>query len=281
MGRMILSICALVVALGLAGSAQPVQPQQQAPAANQPTKATEKTRQQRPPVLITLAEPEGERQSNQQQTDDDPGGSEPSPWYDLWAQGLMALWALGQLVLTGVGIHYLKRTLEVTREAVEDTGQATIAMLAANEIAARAVDVTREAAEKQLRAYVYQDGVEIKPEPGRVAMNAIFKNWGQTPARGAVIECWLGKGEEPNELVDVEGRSPEFDIPPGGKIAHSFYLTGTPEQIADHQLGRVKTWIHGHLRYTDVAGAAHVLDFCMLYDPPAAVFGPHGRNAST
>ena len=135
MGRIILSICALVVAVGLSGSTQPVQPQQQARAADQPAKATEKARQQRPPVLITLTESEGERQGHQQPTESDAGKAGPSPWYDLWAQSLMALWALFQLVLTGIGIHFINETLKETRKAVADTGKATNAMLTANSIA--------------------------------------------------------------------------------------------------------------------------------------------------
>jgi len=60
---------------------------------------------------------------------------------DLHAQEWMARWAfwmflasLGTVIITGVGVFYVKRTLDATLSAVEDTGQATVAMREANRI---------------------------------------------------------------------------------------------------------------------------------------------------
>ena len=179
MGRILQIICGCVLAATLTGSAQPMQPQQQSAAANQPTKAAEKTRQQRPPVMITLAEPERERQDDHQSADSNAGQSNPSPWYDLWAQGLMAFWAFWQLVLTGAGIYFLRETLKATREAVIDTGEATKAMIAANAIA-----------EEASRGWVAISVVKIGPIwrdtdgkiHGRISYK--MKNVGSSPVTG-------------------------------------------------------------------------------------------------
>lgn len=63
--------------------------------------------------------------------------------YDLSAQNRMAEWAFWVMVmgavttgLTAVALYFVRETLTATREAVEDTGNATKAMIAANVIAA-------------------------------------------------------------------------------------------------------------------------------------------------
>jgi hypothetical protein len=64
---------------------------------------------------------------------------------DLYAQRDMSRWAFWLLILTAitvaitaVGVWFVKRTLEATLEAVEDTGKATEAMQDANKIAREA-----------------------------------------------------------------------------------------------------------------------------------------------
>lgn len=64
---------------------------------------------------------------------------------DLAAQEAMAVWAfwmvavsLGTLLVAGLGTALIWRQVRLTRKAVEDTGQATVAMNKANEIALQA-----------------------------------------------------------------------------------------------------------------------------------------------
>ena len=51
---------------------------------------------------------------------------------------IAAVVGLLALIVTAIGVYFVKRTLDATLEAVADTGRATNAMLAANEIALRA-----------------------------------------------------------------------------------------------------------------------------------------------
>jgi hypothetical protein len=51
---------------------------------------------------------------------------------------IAAIVGLLALIVTAIGVYFVKRTLDATLEAVADTGRATNAMLAANEIALRA-----------------------------------------------------------------------------------------------------------------------------------------------
>lgn len=103
---------------------------------------------------------------------------------DLVAQEAAALWgfwiaaiALLQLVATVIGLFFIKRTLDATWKAVEDTGQATRAMLEANEI-------TKEA---QRPWIVIEPRLEDFYLDGRLfgfSMFIKFRNIGNTVATG-------------------------------------------------------------------------------------------------
>lgn len=125
---------------------------------------------------------------------------------DLAAQEASALWAFymviasfASVVITAFGTAFLYKQIVLTREAVEDTGKATVAMQEANEIA-------RDGMEKQLRAYVHPESFRYVPQPDHTNQNfgwgfAIhWKNSGITPAQFASMLIWV-------EVVD--GALPE------------------------------------------------------------------------
>lgn len=112
----------------------------------------------------------------------------------FWAAVMAWLTALA-VGITAIGVWFVKRTLDATLEAVEDTGRATDAMLEANRI-------TSQVAEAELRPYVFIDRVElidikrddviVSDEDGRedlqkgyFSATAVihYKNYGKVPAR--------------------------------------------------------------------------------------------------
>tara|TARA_R100001129_G_scaffold185623_1_gene174408 strand:+ start:2856 stop:3725 length:870 start_codon:yes stop_codon:yes gene_type:complete len=104
---------------------------------------------------------------------------------DLYAQQDMSRWAFWLLVLTvltfavtAIGVWFVKRTLDATLEAVEDTEHATLAMNEANEIA-------RKTSALQLRPYMGTLGaaVIVEPHGQTIAVVIDIKNFGQTPAQ--------------------------------------------------------------------------------------------------
>jgi len=127
---------------------------------------------------------------------------------DLIAQESAALWgfwiavfALLQLAATIVGLIFIKRTLDATWKAVEDTGKATHEMQEANSIA-------RKISAAELRPYLFVEKLEIadlviaepeidpdtqEPRPygppmtGRLAI--YLKNFGKVPARNIKVYC--------------------------------------------------------------------------------------------
>ena len=105
MGRMILSICAVVVAVGLGASAQKGQEGQQPPQQRQPTRDQST---QVAPVGTAVAESQPEAREDQEETAREANNIAQR---DLDAQQTMAWLASLQLFLTGIGIWYIRRTL--------------------------------------------------------------------------------------------------------------------------------------------------------------------------
>lgn len=232
MGRILLSICAVVVAVGLGGT-QAVQPPQQPASANQASEAAENGRQQRAPVMSALSEPKGQSEDGQQQTEPDAGRSEPSPWYDLWAQSLMALWAFLQLVLTGVGIWYIRKTLVETERAVGEAARATKA-------AQDAVRVSEVSAEKQLRAYMGLDSIGIAMDEGGGRHLAVrWKNFGQTPANAFLVRLFdatpLPDGQLGEKAIDLIGEFWVGQVPPSQVVTKSVRLLGEVLEDAEFE----------------------------------------------
>lgn len=173
MGRIILTVCAVVGAVALGAAAEPQRP---APA-QQPTKAAAKGLQQPPTIISAQAKPKPKRQGNNQEASGAPLKSEPSPWYDLWAQILMALWAFGQLILTGVGIFYIRKTLRATEAAVEEAQKGSDA-------AVQMAIASREQFVAERRPWMSQQNLEaVEPmENMEIAFKVNFKNVGASPA---------------------------------------------------------------------------------------------------
>ncbi|GEM_PF-3600399 len=173
MGRIILSVCAVAGAAALGGAAEP---QRLAPA-QQHAKTAEKGLQQPPTIIAAQAKPEPKRQGNNWKVSGDTRKSEPSPWYDLWAQILMALWAFGQLILTGVGIFYIRKTLTATEAAVEEAQKGSDA-------AVQMAIASQEQFVAERRPWMSQQKLEaVEPmENMELAFKVNFRNVGASPA---------------------------------------------------------------------------------------------------
>ena len=111
---------------------------------------------------------------------------------DVQAQRDMALWALvmcvlagAQLVIGGLGIWYIRKTLVATEGAVREAGDATIA-------ANKSVAETARIGEAQVRAYLSVIGAEYILKEGDFATSKFvlkLNNSGSTPATSVSIFC--------------------------------------------------------------------------------------------
>lgn len=140
--------------------------------------------------------------------------------------------AIVGLITLGVsvaGVWFVKRTLDATLEAVEDTGLATRAMQEANVLADRN-------ARQQLRAYVGIRGAEFEfgPDGYPQFINVKATNAGQTPAfkfrsAGAVVFV-----REPEKLAaQFDGQyanmATESVVGPGASVKYTIYVGNTPK----------------------------------------------------
>lgn len=261
MGRILLSICAVVVAMVLGGSAQPVHAQQQASAAGQPAKAAQKAREQRLPIFVTLSSADGRGQAYHPKSHDHEKLSGPSPWFDLWAQGLMALWAFLQLILTGIGIWFIRKTLIETETAVVEAGKATKA-------AQDAVEETRRIGEAQVRAYLH-----VKPEGEVIVTQPVFTsfggiivaNSGQSPAFNARVEAVFMAEDHTrldNSHVTHGCLSRRETIPAAGEATINFFWDSVGPDVVSAMVAETNQMhLQGHIKWEDVFGKTQSIPF--------------------
>lgn len=213
---------------------------------------TDRSSNDRPSVSAADGQAKGHGQQNERK----PSASRDwLPIADIWAQGLMALAALGQIVLTIIGIVFIRRTLIATEAAVAEARGAT-------EAANQAVTVTRLSAESQLRAYLSVDQIYVADLVEGQVLEAWFSlhNRGQTPAKRVVVrECAIRAiGVDPKEAkISFQPARSLYDLGPGQHTTVSNPLTMhvlTKDQIADIKRGGAKFILAVYISYEDVFG---------------------------
>lgn len=213
---------------------------------------------------------------------------------DLAAQLKAADWAMwaaiiagAQLLATIIGLYFVKRTLDATLEAVEDTGKATKAMEEANRIARFAQmhnrsEETRNrvrqqlSEQRQLRAYVSLEpgGVHIA-ERGMHSLPVNIINGGQTPATDLTwsgdIVFWEGDPREfdpakNGRLGDQTATSDSTLGPSSNRFNYAYLDEGVAKPFWDRLARKEVAIIHyGKLAYKDVFNAEHCTMFAFYH----------------
>lgn len=169
--------------------------------------------------------------------------------------------SLFALLLSGVGVWYVKRTLDATLEAVEDTSAATEEMRKANEL-------TERNAQRELRPYIFPSHADFKIDgSGEPIATIIIKNFGQTPAinkRG-----WTHTWVECFPLHDPLPDAPD-DLPTSSTVIGP---GASSEAVQDHgkplndfsrteiEAGRAALYVYGFGTYMDIFGKEHFYRF--------------------
>lgn len=165
------------------------------------------------------------------------------------------------LAISGIGVWYVKRTLDATVAAVADTSQATQAMLKANEIAERN-------ARKGLRPYLWPEAAWFKmTEEGEPIAQIVIKNFGQTPAlnkRGWThtwVECFPLHDPLPEAPADMMMGS---SVIGPGAISEATQDHGRPlnaYSLAEIEAGRAALYVYGFGTYVSLFGKEHFYRF--------------------
>jgi hypothetical protein len=205
---------------------------------------------------------------------------------DLQAQQDMAFYALLMLVatvatvlITAVGVWLVKRTLDATLRAVEDTGRATVEMQKANDLAASAQRDAQSAqariqlnAEAQIRAWLYVENVTIEvQEKGDRELDCALidlKNGGNSPAfvTSYQIRFLLVKKENAEWLkIKLASVEATVNIPiPNNTIPVRLPAVRSGTDIFDH-IGEDTDWsvqVDGFIVYKDVFDHERRTNFC-------------------
>lgn len=187
---------------------------------------------------------------------------------DLQAQEAMAQWAgamfwiaLATLAITAMGTFLIWRQVRLTRKAVEDTREATVAMREANQIAV-------ESHQTQMRPYLVPSRAWFRVAENHEPTAFVeIRNFGQSPAIDT--EGWHHIWVESFPLNAPLPAAPD-DLPkgrgvigPGGtsEVEHPRGNPLTPFERDEIEAGRAAIYVFGRTRYGDVFGRAHWSQF--------------------
>lgn len=202
---------------------------------------------------------------------------------DLAAQWAMVLMALSQVALTLVGIHYIRRTLVATEEAVTEATEAT-------GTARDAVAETRRLGEAQVRAYLCVIEARYTAEApagenrlfsGQVEL--ILNNSGATPATHVRVFCGsttttFNATQHGPQDVEVPFANPLNAVPSATTVRETVSCFGIVPTLGayraalgafdDHTpIGEAPlVLIHGAVFYQDVFGQDFRSDFAFTLE---------------
>jgi len=144
------------------------------------------------------------------------------------------------------------------------------------------VTVTRDSAERQLRAYVTISGCgisDLKTTKGPIKATLTMKNVGQTPAYDVVHPSAIGIHSFPR----TDFPAPPQDLPlskqvlgPNG-IAYKFhtYRVLTDEENDGITAGKMAIYVFGEVRYRDVFGNSHTTKYRYMIGGRVGLRGKH------
>jgi hypothetical protein len=180
---------------------------------------------------------------------------------------LSALIAFATLILSGFGVWYVKRTLEATLEAVEDTGKATEAMEKQNRIA-------EDTAKRQLRAYVSTDDEMVVGfyHGGPAIFSAKIHNRGQTPAYDLKVWSIVTASIENPDTAKIKHRGGFFDqssavLGPGQWVIHENGCQGplNNDSFIGIATGGIYIIFAGIISYKDTFGRRRLSTFKLFH----------------
>ena len=189
---------------------------------------------------------------------------------NLEAQRDMAEWAFLMIVVsglsvlvTGVGVVYVARTLEATRAAVKEAADGTAAAKAM-------VDLSRENATRELRAYLSVEPGGINQLRGTTDAvgHIIVRNVGKLPAQGVYAVSRIGAVNRRgiSLIVNADEAQPERVIQPGAAMiqgSSDFMTADAFREPAQY------FYVWGVIYYWDGFGERRFTKFCHRYNAEA------------
>jgi hypothetical protein len=209
-------------------------------------------------------------------------------WVTHDAAGFFTLW----LVIVGggqIGLFYWQ--LQLIRISADDAKRAGMAAERAADATAASVDLARDTAKRQLRAYVTVNGIIRTKDPGDLegagfAVLVDIKNNGQTPAFDLLQWAQIEIKEFPLEtLLPIHClQNPTRGIlPPETKSVAFPVFTRALTNFEENAIRANHTaiYVYGEVDYLDVFGDRHFTRFrlrCNGQGFPLGMFKPDGEG---
>lgn len=189
--------------------------------------------------------------------------------WDSWFPDALALYTLALVVFTAVlafGGLYQLRALE---RAELISAEAAKAAKESADVARDAVRLAEKTAERQLRAYVFVESVEMITE-GRIVRAVLsIKNSGQTPAYDLVVYVGISSRGSSDVFVPPKPddiRLDKISVGPGMSISTSNQFEVPAENnelLAALDRGAAVVYVYGRINYSDAFKVPRNLSYRM------------------
>ena len=179
---------------------------------------------------------------------------------------LIMLFTGGMLLVAAAQAFLFLRQLRLMRDSLDTAASAARS-------AESSVEIMRDTAQRQLRAYMSIETSKIEfPDPGRPKATINYRNAGQTPAYD--VQIWI------HQWIACYPMGCELPRPPDdfvmaksllGPGAYQTMVIEAPEPIArEPYLDLVGTaegtvYVYGEIRYKDVFGHSHFYKYKFMY----------------
>lgn len=205
-------------------------------------------------------------------------------WRAAKAAEKSAVWTVYGFWATLAGMALLAWQIMLTREAVKDTGDATLAMQRSNEIAEQALQINRDIGSIQTRAYLSIDRLAMLDLEDGGNIQLTIKNTGNSPALNAQIAyCVYGLGRpfrnnpDRPEIVWPQGKNPRTSIGSGSEINFSITTINTEIDFrvikGPFNANEFAYFVWVCMEYEDVFSVAHKFAMRHVYSFDQALQG--------
>lgn len=176
---------------------------------------------------------------------------------DLEAQRDMAWWSKIASIATCIGVFLLAATLW-------ETTRTTAAAAAATRAANKALEHSKETAERELRAYLSIESMNLIRDGDSFNLRTKIVNDGQTPARG--VRAWLQMGVRTpageNIVEEEPGEQGSASLGTGKWVTVPAQITLTAAEMAQIEGGQRTIFVWGRVTYVDIFDKDRFVTVC-------------------
>lgn len=206
------------------------------------------------PIVTSATELQAERE--QQRADADLQAQQDMAFYAL----LMVIATVATVLVTAVGVWFVKRTLDANLEFLKESQNATAAMLEANKQA-------RIQTAAQVRANNFSLGISnAQPDGPRVSVSFNIKNYGATAASKIKLRLRFYAIEYKGQNLIKVGRK-KFGIewlkPEVGHLEEGRLFIERPADFWDLMAATKGVVLDVRLSFADIYGEIHSFKFCL------------------